>query len=294
MSEGDVSLVIEVPFDIEPRRGEARRVAGAPASVRAAYLDALSHEVEAACEDLAGRTVRSVEVRGNAAMLPVDGFARLVRRLRRAGAWDTHGEFVLEMDPATVGTPSLTALNGCRFRTLRLDAFTADEAARSYLGLPPLSSLGVAMAFIEKFGYLRVSMRCIYGAPSLSEHALRSTVELLDETSQVREFVLFAYEGAAADGLSAEEVEGQRRVLEDALRARGFKPYAPERFCRAGGRDGAYLDRACGMDVLGFGAGACSRLDGMEWRNTPDVAAYVAAGGDFERIVCEARQVAAG
>lgn len=36
------------------------------------------------------------------------------------------------------------------------------------------------------------------------------------------------------------------------------------------------------------------RLDGMEWRNTPDVAACVAAGGDFERIVCEARQVAAG
>ena len=115
--------------------------------MRATYLDALSHEVEAACEDLACRTVRSVEVRGNAAMLPVDGFTRLVRRLRRACAWDTRGEFVLEMDPATVGTPSLTALNGCRFRTLRLDALTADEAARPYLGLPPALLAGGGHGF---------------------------------------------------------------------------------------------------------------------------------------------------
>ena len=56
----------------------------------------------------------------------------------------------------------------------------------------------------------------------------------------------------------------------------------------------AYLDRVRGMDVLGFGPGACPRLDGMEWHNTPDVAACVATGGDFERIACEARQVAAG
>ena len=290
MSEGDVSLVIEVPFDIEPRRG-ARRIGGASLSMRSSYLAALANEVEAACEDLADCTVRSVEVRGNAAMLPMDSFARLVRKLRGACAWDPHGEFVLEMDPATVNTSSLTALNGCRFRTLRLDALTSDEAVRSYLGASPLSSLGSALAFVEKFGYSRVSMRCIYGAPGLGEHALRSTIELLDETSQVREFVLFAYENAAADGLSAGEVEGQRAVLEETLRARGFEGYAPGRFCRTGGKDGAYLDRQSGMDVLGFGVGARSRFDGMEWRNTPDVAAYIAANGDFEHIVCEAHPV---
>ena len=286
-----VTLVIEVPFDPVRRRGETSRMVGAPVSVREAYLKALAAEVAGAGDVLDGRRIASIEVRGSAAMLPCDGLARLFRNLRRSHDVDARGDFVLEMTPLTVGTPSLTSLNGCRFRTLRLDAFSADKSVRSYLGLGPASEVGAALAFLEKFGYSKISMRCVYGVPGMTERTMRGTVDLLDETSQVKEFVLFSYENAQAEGVSEGDLVRQYEAAASHLASRGFAEYAPGRFFHNDGRDGAFLDRVAGMDRLGFGAGAISLVDGMMWRNTSDIAAYIAGNGEFECIVCEAREV---
>ncbi len=123
-----VTLVIEVPFVPVRRRGEAARVVGAPVSVREAYLKALAAEVAGADDVLAGRRIASIEVRGSAATC--DGLARLIRNLRRSHDVDVRGDFVLEMTPLTAGTPSLTSLNGCRFRALDLRRARHDRAHR--------------------------------------------------------------------------------------------------------------------------------------------------------------------
>jgi oxygen-independent coproporphyrinogen-3 oxidase len=85
-------------------------------------------------------------------------------------------------------------------------------------------------------------------------------------------------------------MEGYFERVVETLTAAGYRWYETANFCRrpelAGGRDlrarhnlGYWL----GRDYLGLGIGAVSTLGGRRWRNTPKLAAYLAATGAGER-----------
>lgn len=287
----DLALVVEIPFDTSKRRGDKERTAGFSPEKRTDYLHALEAEIDASGDILSGRKIRSIEVHGSIGMVPTDEFGRYLGHFKRSHDVDPRGEYVIEMTPQTVGTPSLSSLNMGNFRCLRLDAYTLDKDAIAYLGTESVDGVALAMAYIENFRYQRVFLRCIYGVPGTNGKSVRKSLDSLTESHQIKEVTLFPYENTYEEGVSPEELLDQYQNAASILVARGFSQYAAGHFARKGGEDGSLLNRLAGMDVVGFGAGAWSRTDGFEYRNTPDIETYIAGSGDFERLVCFAREI---
>lgn len=293
MSPRDIGIVINVPFCTKVRKGEQARMAGCGAALRTAYLAALEQELMGAEDVLGDRRIKYLAVEGSAAMLPPDGLGRLLLKLRRSYDFAQDAEISIQMSPETVGTASLTGLNIAKFKRLCLDALSLDAEVLKTLGAGDLSAVYGALMLLGKFGYMRVSLRCIYGVPGMSAATIRRTLDLFTEGQQVKEIILFPYELAQSEGLSVESLCEQYVAAAAFLEKRGFLPYAPGRFARLDGRDGTLHAAMEGLESMGFGLGACSCMDGMRSQNTWDMSAYIVGASDYTRIVAAAWRIGA-
>jgi coproporphyrinogen III oxidase-like Fe-S oxidoreductase len=284
-----LGVVLNVPFAAAPCPALPDLRPGVPLRDREAYLDVLEREVEGAADLFEGRTIAYLAVRGNAALVPTDRLARLVRRLRRDVGTVPHAEVSLCMTPDTVCSPSLTSLAGCRFARLRLRVAAADPASLKALGAGwTCETVGQAARFVELFHVARPSYELVCGAPGVTAQGLGASVDALTQSGQTQEVAFVTPQGAAPAG----EDEEACAPAADLLRARGFLAVAPGRYARPGGHDRALEADASGVERAVFGLGAVSRVDGYLTRNTDDLAAYLASDGDFTRLVVSAQELA--
>ena len=136
-------------------------------------------------------------------------------------------------------------------------------------------------------GFLRADSRMsmgfilLYGKKTISRWGFRHSV--LEATRRPVCHVLFQRcEGADAldDGAASSQLQEAAKLLTEA----GFREYLPGRWAKPGCEDRFWQGAANGMDVLAFGAGAYTYLEGMVTRNTTDLKTYLAYSADYEKL----------
>ena len=161
-----------------------------------------------------------------------------------------------------------------------------------------------ALHTLRDANFDNISFDFIYGIPGQSTADLEADIEqaLLLRPEHMSWYELEAKPGTRfthrfGDELAkqAEAMEGYFELVVTRLTEAGYRWYETANFALSpeldGGRDlrsRHNLAYWLGRDYLGVGVGAVSTVDGLRWRNTPRLAAYVAAIGVGERPAREA------
>jgi oxygen-independent coproporphyrinogen-3 oxidase len=161
-----------------------------------------------------------------------------------------------------------------------------------------------ALHTLRDANFDNISFDFIYGIPGQSTADLEADIEqaLLLRPEHMSWYELEAKPGTRfthrfGDELvkQAEAMEGYFELVVTRLTEAGYRWYETANFALSpeldGGRDlrsRHNLAYWLGRDYLGVGVGAVSTVDSLRWRNTPRLAAYVAAIGVGERPAREA------
>jgi oxygen-independent coproporphyrinogen-3 oxidase len=219
---------------------------------------------------------------------------RLLRALPRAA------ELTVEANPETV-TPELARLlAACGVNRVSVGAQSFQPELLSVLERRAgPDDVRRAVHTLRDANLDNISLDLIYGIPSQSPSDLEADIE---QALLLRPEHLSWYELEAKPGTrfthrfgeelarQAEAMEGYYEVVVERLTEAGYRWYETANFALSpdldGGRDlrsrhnlGYWL----GHDYLGIGIGAVSTVNGLRWRNTPRLAAYVEAVTAGER-----------
>lgn len=150
-----------------------------------------------------------------------------------------------------------------------------------------------AVDALRAAGFDNVSLDLLYGIPGQSAADLEADLEaaLALEPEHLSCYELEAKPGTRFAHAHGAELERQVEAMESylelvvaALTAAGYRWYETASFCvapdRAGGRDLRARHNLAywrGRDFLGLGVGAVSTVDGVRWRTTPRLGAYLGA-----------------
>jgi oxygen-independent coproporphyrinogen-3 oxidase len=213
---------------------------------------------------------------------------------RLLGALPAAAEVTVEANPETV-TPALAALlhrGGVNRVSLGVQSFQPGLLQVLERVAQP-DTVRRAFYHLRDAGFDNISLDLIYGIPGQSPSALEAD---LGEALALEPEHLSCYELEAKPGTrfthahgaelarQSEAMESYFELVVERLTDAGYRWYETANFCRArdavGGRDlraQHNLAYWLGKDYLGVGVGAVSTIENRRWRNTPRVAAYVAA-----------------
>ena len=297
--ESTTSLVVNVSFPCTlatPAFGPSQPyVADSPA--KAAYVDAVRAELDAQDEDLRLRPVTAVRLAGGASIMSAEKVHAFVRHLRRTLTVQPRAQIAAEANPLTVGTPLLTDWTECGVNRVNLNVISACDKELSALGLRHCrQDVQNALLFLEKFRLNDVSATLLFGLPGQTRASWRESLEDMATTACAHICVRPLVERRAEKAAQLPEAEARAEMYAQArevLGREGYEEYLVGSFVRTDAphaRDAFELALRDGADLLGLGAGAASRLDGIAYENVADFDAYVQHAADFEAIVRNPRQ----
>lgn len=299
-------LIVNVAFPLTlatPPFGPSRPYI-ADHAAKIAYVKAVEAELASLDDEPRARPVAAVRLSGGASIMNADSVCHLVRSIRKTLALDPHAEIAIDVEPITVCTPSLTDWTSCGINRVNLAAVSVHDDELQAMGAAHTrEQLQNALLFLGKFHMSRVSVELMYGLPHQTraswEHTLLTVADLGYPHIRVTPLV-DRHTGRAANsnvtgeqdqatGLpSAEERRSWYELACATLASHGYEQYAVDSFVSTSaphGRDG-FDELAChGVDVLGLGAGAHSRIDGFAYENAVDFDLYVQHSAEFETIV---------
>jgi oxygen-independent coproporphyrinogen-3 oxidase len=259
-----------------------------------AYVDALLAELGLE-QGMLGEPLETVFVGGGTPTITEpSALERLLRALPRAA------ELTVEANPETV-TPELARLlAACGVNRVSVGAQSFQPELLSVLERRAgPDDVRRAVHTLRDANLDNISLDLIYGIPGQSPSDLEADIE---QALLLRPEHLSWYELEAKPGTrfthrfgeelarQAEAMEGYYEVVVERLTEAGYRWYETANFALSpdldGGRDlrsrhnlGYWL----GHDYLGIGIGAVSTVNGLRWRNTPRLAAYVEAVTAGER-----------
>jgi len=196
-------------------------------------------------------------------------------------------EVTVEANPETV-SPALAALlseAGATRVSLGAQSFRPHLLAALERHAGP-EDVRRAFYTLRDAGFDNISIDLIYGIPGQSPSDLKRD---LAEAIALEPEHLSVYELEAKPGTrfarahgeylarQAEAMEGYFELVVETLAGAGYRWYETANFCRDGRQARHNLAYWLGRDYLGLGLGAVSTIAGLRWRNTPRLAAYLAA-----------------
>jgi oxygen-independent coproporphyrinogen-3 oxidase len=253
-----------------------------------AYVDALLAELELERGSLAPHLETIFLGGGTPTFTEPAALERLLAALPDAG------ELTVEANPETV-TPELARLlSRNRVNRVSIGAQTFhSELLRVLERSAQPEDVRRAFYVFRDAGFDNISLDLVYGIPGQSASDLERdlTEALALEPEHLSCYELEAKLGTRFTHAHGAELERQADAMEtyfeqvvDVLVGAGYRWYETANFCRApehaGGRDlraGHNLAYWQSRDYLGLGIGAVSTIDGMRWRNTPRLPAYISA-----------------
>lgn len=310
----ELSLAVHVPFRYRPDAYNAGlAVFGASEQERHAYAGALAEELESLAGDLSadGRQVGCVHITGVAPqLLAPEDIAAVVGAARAAAPLAPDAEVLVDVMPGKLSREGLDAYLAAGVTRLLFLMETSQAREDRVLdrSCDP-TDMGAAAHMLQEAGFGAYGVQLLYGLPFQTRESLG--LSLADAYFHRPEFVRLRAWGlrpgcklydryvlgkGGSDGLPPlpgnEERLEMLRDGERFLRRYAYRPLTcdafalPRRACRCA------LAQASGGDFVGVGLGAASLLGGMFWRNTDDLAAYLAAPGDPARACAAAGTVA--
>ena len=260
-------------------------------------LDALFTDYTAAlCLEIAGRggllsrqyQVDTVYVGGGTpTLLPTACLVRILDQLRKSLQLTVGAEISIEANPGTIDREKLMALRAAGFNRISFGVQSFVDPLLCAVGRIHTAQEAVqTIAAAQDAGFANVNVDLMYGLPGQTEADFRGS---LHQAAALEVAHICAYGLKVEEGTPlATAVSAGRSVLpdEDAevamyelatslLPERGYPRYEisnyaqPKAQCRHNGKYWRY------QPYLGFGAAACSFMDGRRSTNTLDVGAYI-------------------
>lgn len=311
-----VAMSLAMPFYPIERAWTSEALLLAPNVDRAAYLAALSREALGAAPDFADCRVPALWVGGGiAGHMADDALGALLRSLRQSFDLTcedgTPAEITLAVHPGMVAASTTDACRIGHITRLVFDYATSSPAEWQELGrfMGP-DAMEITRTVLGPKNRLDLAFELLVGIPGQTERSARASVEdvvaLGAAHVRLKPFALDPACKLAAE--RAKQTEHWRshqlhRIADDAgraqmlaimgerLRAEGFAEYLPGEWALPGHESRYLRMRAANSELLGFGLGARTLFQGVEARNTCDLATYLRYSDDPEHCIVETRRV---
>ncbi len=297
LPEGALVVYVSFPFTLKsPSYGPGQPYI-ADSAAKAAYVDALEAELASLDEDVRARPVVAVRLGGGASIAKADKVCKLVRDIRSTLNVVPRAEISIEVNPLTVGTPSLTDWTSCGINRVLLGARSVHDDELTTLGTSHVrQDVDNALRFLALFRMTRIDMRLTYGLPGQTSDSWKKTLlTAVDEgVEHITALPLVDDAPERAKDLPNDAArEAMAGLAREVLGAHGYREYAIGRFVRTAAPHA--VDRfdvavRAGAGQLGLGALARSSFDGFLYENTGDFDEYVAHSAEFDRIVRDPRR----
>ena len=259
-----------------------------------AYVDAVLGELELERGRAGGAAGDGVRGRRDADVHGAGGARAAAARAARAA------ELTVEANPETV-TPELARLlaaGGVNRVSLGAQSFQPGLLSVLERRAAP-DDVRRAVHTLRDANFDNISLDFIYGVPGQSASDLEADIEqaLLLRPEHMSWYELEAKPGTRFThrfgeelARQAEAMEGYFELVVERLTEAGYRWYETANFALSPDRDGGRDLRSrhnlgywLGHDYLGIGIGAVSTVNGLRWRNTPRLAAYIDAVAAGER-----------
>ena len=311
-------IYIHMPFCVQKCRYCAFLSFDAEGSPRKEYTDALEKEIKLRADlEKKNGTDRPIDTiyigGGTPSVMDISSMSEMVKTLRRSFEVKPGAEFTLEANPATLGRRDgvmLAKLQAYKFmgvNRLSMGVQSMDNDRLHYLGrIHTAENVARDMDIIRGKGFDNVNLDLMFSVPGESGDDALSDLEKILEfrpehiscySLQIEEgtpFGKMAESGELTEVPDEEDRETYHRIcrrLEDA----GYEHYEISNFAKKGEDPDAPSPYRSGHNSLywnmdeyiGLGLGASGFINGVRYKNTPDLDEYLSALNEGRLPVAE-------
>lgn len=279
----DLIVYVEYPFCAEKCEMCRKHVYPADIAEKQRYGEALRRELASYGNSLSDYRVSALWLGGGTVgELFDEEFPALVAELRNAVAFAPDCEITLKIQPHLFSEETAKACAACGVNRLSVDYATDSSLESDSMGKPfDFTAMKYTRQWLGDLP-IDLSFDLIAGLPRQTEESLRASIDKV------------IAEGAAHISLTRMDYENTPELYVHAaayLKKSGFAEYLPGRFA-APGKACAFLEKdAAGVECLGLGLEAYSRLDGVFCRNTRGLKQYIDGAHDPGLIVVQAEEI---
>lgn len=246
------------------------------------YLRSLRCEIASAVDYAGDYTVNALCITGaNPLQYRGESLAGLIVTLGNILELQKDAEITVDALPGSINRDDLVNLRNCGVTLIRFDACSFVQSELDALGrVYSTSAIEVFIRMVQRwitFFPFDITLYC--GLPGQTAESFRYSLEQALRLKSAHLTVL-PFDDAAEPAF-ASWYPGAVSLITSS----GFKQYTPHHFARDGFESLWNRLSFSNLPRLGFGAGARSLIDGIRGENTPDPAAYIAAGGSPEGVI---------
>ncbi|NLH00022.1 MAG: hypothetical protein GX491_21905 [Chloroflexi bacterium] len=246
------------------------------------YLRSLRCEIASAVDYAGDYAVNALCITGtNPLQYRGESLTSLIVTLGNVFELQKGAEITVDTWPGSINRDDLYNLRNCGVTRVRFDAASFVQSELEALGRTySTSAIEVFIRMIQRwitFFPFDITLYC--GLPGQTAESFHYSLEQALRLKSTHLTVLPFDDSADASFVSwyPEAVS--------LITASGFEQYTPHHFARDGFESLWNRLSFSNLPRLGFGAGARSLIDGIRGENTPDPAAYIAAGGSPEGVI---------
>lgn len=256
------------------------------------YCDALVREMESSAADFADYVVTSVVIGGGCpTSLPQEVFEKLVRRMRTLFCVAEDAQITVELPHNGINASWMVLFQRLKVNRLSVFLATGRDAECVLLGLPSrIASAETTLILPQMMHLPDYEAILLTGIPgqTVSGFGVSLRFAVRYHSPEITILPMQPPTGSAwqkkKDSLppypSGEEIAAMLDYARQHLSEKGYEEYRPGRWARDGFCNQDLLARETEEDYLSFGAGTTSCTEGIIYRTTDDLAAYLAAPDD--------------
>ncbi|WP_303249454.1 coproporphyrinogen III oxidase [uncultured Slackia sp.] len=286
MNRRPIPMKIEIPFTRRCPRGCCHSEHDWDTPRMERYIQAIEREAAANAGQFEDCSIEAIRLEGGCASLaPASCISDLMRTIRRIYHGADNAPITMTASIADISGATMPYFRRARisrfdFMMMSLDTFDfARVNTRDNLRDFPL----ICECFLHSYANDTLGLVLAYGLESNSIVFRRSLFAALRNNCRHIELTRWTGQGAASDDEAEAQLSEGRKILFN----EGFTEYAPLFFAAAGHEDRCIAARAQNGDILSFGLGAETRIDGIQSINTSDIGTYLSHSDDYSLITAE-------
>ena len=294
-------LYVHVPFCRSRCTYCDFHVAALRPTVMVDYVEALKSEIDQVAKS--GFSPRTIFIGGGTpSALPQEQWEQLLGALAEPFSGSLI-EWTIEANPESINPQKIEAALKVGVDRFSTGAQTFSEKGLSLMGRRhDAQRVEEVHRWFEELGVPRTSLDLIVGWPGQDRESIDKDLAAVERIDPDH-ISLYHLSYESGTWLHAMRERGGLKPLLDetciefsnafleGLRGQGFRRYEVSNLEKRGGVSWHNLNYWQRGEYLGIGSGAASFMNGLRWKNRPDVGAYVSAGGFPERVDMEESRV---
>lgn len=253
------------------------------------YVMALAMELKANAEEFSDCEIKAIRLGGGcASIMSGTDLDHLLRLIRTSYHVDEDAQITMRTAPSDINGANMPFFN--RSHISRYDLEMISLEPEDFIHLDYLNYKEqipyISAGFLRAESKQNMGFVLLYGKKTISRWGFRRSVL---ETVRRPVCHVILQKCTGADELDESACQDQLREAAEILTEHGYHEYMPQHWAKEGCEDTFYAEAAKGTEVLAFGLGAQTVLDGAVTTNTSDLETYLNYSDRYEKITVEAR-----